>query len=671
MCGICGIINLTDDTPPDTDILLRMMGRLRHRGPDSSGFYRDKQVALGHNRLAIIDLQTGVQPLSNEDDSIWITFNGEIFNYIELTSELSSYGHVFKTKSDTEVIVHAYEQWGTSCFERFNGQWSLAIWDRNKNITILSRDRLGIRPLYYTISNNRLLFASEVKALFADKNIERCLDPSGFSEILTFWSPVAPRTVFKGIKELEPGHFAIVKNKNINTKAYWNIAFPDNGTESGLSQTDHADLFRKHLIDASKIRFTRSDVPVGAYLSGGIDSSITASIVSNYTEAPLRTFSIRFNDSEFDEGRYQKEIVGRLGSNHRDVAVSEEDIGRVFPDVVWHIERPVLRTAPVPLFLLSRLVRESGYKVVVTGEGADEVMAGYDIFREAIIRLFLARNPSSQKRSKIIAKLYPWMERAPSRAPAFADAFFSKGLDPSDPGFSHRPRWDTTSALKHILNPDFRAAAERTHVIEELFSRLPDSFYKWDLLRRAQWLEMVTLLSGYILSAQGDRMLMANSVEGRFPFLDCNLVDFASRLPSRHKLLALNEKHLVKVAFKDMIPNSILKRPKQPYRAPDAPSFFSGKDLGWIDEVTRPSRLENAGIFNPKAVAKVISKCRRVKGHKMSNTDNMRIVAILSTMLVHNHYIEKDGSGGRDMRPAEPITVIDLCSQPDGATRLH
>jgi asparagine synthase (glutamine-hydrolysing) len=295
----------------------------------------------------------------------------------------------------------------------------------------------------------------------------------------------------------------------------------------------------------------------------------------------------------------------------------------------------------------------------VTGEGADEVMGGYDIFREAKVRLFLTRDPASQKRSKILSKLYPWMERAPGKAPAFANAFFSRGLDPLDPGFSHRPRWDTTSSLKLFLNPDFRLEAEKTNVVEELLSKLPGSYDRWDPLCKAQWLEMVTLLSGYILSAQGDRMLMANSVEGRFPFLDCNLVNFANQLPPRHKLFALNEKHLLKVAFEDMIPDTILKRPKQPYRAPDAPSFFFACYLDWINEVTNESSLKNAGIFNPKAVFRFINKCLRVKGHKMSNTDNMRVVAILSTMLVHHHYIVNDGSNGKDQMPAEPIKVID------------
>jgi asparagine synthase (glutamine-hydrolysing) len=662
MCGICGIVNLGPEDPPDINVLTRMMGRLLHRGPDSSGYYRDRKVGLGHTRLAIIDLETGAQPLSNKDESIWISFNGEIFNYVEIAKELTGLGHVFQTKSDTEVIVHAYEQWGISCFERFNGQWALALWDKKENRVILSRDRLGIRPLYYTICDNRLLFASEIKALFAEGNVKRSFDPKGFSEIFTFWSPVAPRTAFDGIEELKPGHVAVVHDGKVNSRPFWRISFSQSDDASVLSEDESAHLLRNHLVDASKLRFTRSDVPVGAYLSGGIDSSISSSIISNYTEAPLKTFSIRFSDSEFDEGQYQREMVNKLGAEHRDIAVSHKDIGDVFPDVIWHAERPILRTAPAPLFLLSRLVRESGYKVVVTGEGADEVMAGYDIFREAKAREFMARNPLSDKRSRIVMKLYPWMKRSPGNIPAFASAFFGKSLDTSDPGLSHRPRWNTTSSLRLMLNPDFRREADKTNVVENLLSGVPDSFNKWDSLLKAQWLEMVTLLSGYILSAQGDRMLMANSVEGRFPFLDCKFVNFAGQLPPRYKLFSLNEKHLLKIAFKDMIPDSIINRPKQPYRAPDAASFFSGYDQnhGWIADVTSEAKIKSAGVFNPKAVRQLMQKCYKVKGHNMSNTDNMKVVSVLSTMLLHHHYIEKDGGGGEEREPPKPMKIIDM-----------
>ncbi|SPD72968.1 Asparagine synthetase [uncultured Desulfobacterium sp.] len=661
MCGICGIVNIKHSAPPETDTLNRMIGRLRHRGPDSSGYYRDSLVALGHARLSIIDLESGAQPLSNEDGSIWITFNGEIFNYVELASELRGYGHQFKTKSDTEVIVHAYEQWGTSCFSHFNGQWAIGLWDIRNRRVILSRDRLGIRPLYYTFIADRFLFASEIKALFADRKVAREFDPVGLSEIFTFWSPIAPRTVFKGVEELRPGHYAVIENGRIKSEPYWSIMFPQADNEDDISEEENASALRERLIESSRLRFTRSDVPVGAYLSGGIDSSITSAIVANYTEAPLKTFSIRFSDSEFDEGSYQQEMVKMLGAVHRDVIVTHEDIGNVFPDVIWHTERPILRTAPAPLFLLSKLVRESGYKVVVTGEGADEVLAGYDIFREAKVRLFLARDPGSKKRANIFLKLYPWMARNPGSAPAFARSFFGKGVDIHDPGISHRTRWDTSWAIRHLVNPELRSEMEQSKVADEFLLRLPDSHHNWDPLSRAQWLEMVSLLSGYILSAQGDRMLMANSVEGRFPFLDCNVVDFANHLPARHKLLGLDEKHLLKAAFRDLIPTSILNRPKQPYRAPDAASFFNVNRLEWVEDLLSVDSLKRAGIFIPDQVVRLIDKARRIKGLKMSNTDNMRIVAVLSTMLTYHHYIANDGRGKSNETPAGPVTVVDNC----------
>jgi asparagine synthase (glutamine-hydrolysing) len=353
-------------------------------------------------------------------------------------------------------------------------------------------------------------------------------------------------------------------------------------------------------------------------------------------------------------------MVARLGTLHRDVSVSTGDIGACFPTVVWHAEQPLLRTAPAPLYLLSKLVRESGYKVVVTGEGADEVLAGYDIYREAAVRRFWARDPTSSRREEIVARLYPWMVRNPAQAPAFAKAFFGRDLDLADPGLSHRPRWNSTRQVRLMLEPALRERVEGIDVAGELLARLPPEHSRWPDLARDQWLEMTTLLAGYILAAQGDRMLMANSVEGRFPFLDCELVAFANRLPARHKLLALDEKHLLKVACGDLLPDSIRTRPKQPYRAPDAGSFFAdGRALDWVDDLTSEARLRRAGVFNATAVERFVSKCRKTGGRQMSNTDNMRLVAVLSTMLLHDQFIEGDGRGAASERPPEPVTEID------------
>ena len=454
MCGICGIVSY--DGPPDLALLRRMMGRLGHRGPDGNGYYRDRRAALGHTRLAIIDTAGGAQPLCNEDGTVWVTFNGEIFNYVELSEELRHRGHTFRTASDTEVIVHAWEEWGEECFSRFNGQWAIALWDRRAERLVLSRDRLGVRPLFFTRRPAGLLFASEVKSLFADPSVERAFDPAGLDQTFTYWSPVAPRTVFRGIEQLEPGHYAVLDRDGFRKAPYWRITFPERGREPVQDARENAEALRERIIEATRLRFLRSDVPVGAYLSGGLDSSVTAAVIARYTDAPLHTFSLRFSDSEFDEGQYQKKMSAVLGTQHQDIVVSPSDIAAVFPEVIWHAETPILRAAPAPLFLLSKLVRDNGYKVVVTGEGADEVLAGYDLFREARVRLFWSRDPASAKRTRAAELLYPWMARSPGRMPAFARSFFGRHLDPADPALSHRPRWDSTSVIKSMLSGDMQ-----------------------------------------------------------------------------------------------------------------------------------------------------------------------------------------------------------------------
>lgn len=658
MCGICGVV--TTAGPPEVSLIRAMIGQLRHRGPDGSGYFRDRRAALGHARLAIIDTVGGAQPMANEDETIWISFNGEIFNYVELGQELRSLGHEFRTVSDTEVIIHAWEEWGEAAFDRFNGQWAFALWDLRAERLILCRDRLGVRPLYYAQTPDRFVFASEVKAIFADSSVPRALDPAGVDEVLTYWSTVAPRTAFSGVHQLRPGHFAVLDADGFRTQAYWSVDFPTPGDEPSRDLTANAEELRERLIEASRLRFLRSDVPVGAYLSGGIDSSVTAAVIARYTEAPLHTFSLRFSDSDYDEGSYQQQMAKLLGTEHRDVVVSPSDIADVFPEVVWHAESPILRSAPAPLFLLSRLVRESGYKVVVTGEGADEVLGGYDIYREARVRQFWARDPDSAIRSRAAELLYPWMTRSPGAAPAFARSFFGMHLDPSDPAMSHRPRWQSTAAVKSMLTSCWQQEAGLADPAR-LVTAMPEGSADWDPLSRAQWLEMTTLLPGYILASQGDRMLMANSVEGRFPFLDRDLVALANSLPAHHKLLALDEKHLLKRAFADMVPDSILHRAKQPYRSPDAASFFAGGHLSeWAADLTTPSALRAAGVFEPKVVANVLAKGMRTGGRNFSNTDNMRVLAVLSTQLLHHQFIADPIVG---QPPPEPVHIIDLVTQ--------
>ncbi len=638
MCGIAGMVNLTPGAAPAREPLERMLGMLRHRGPDEFGIYRDGCAGLAHARLSIIDLASGQQPLANEDENLWIVFNGEIFNYLELRAELIDLGHRFRTRSDTEVIVHAWEQWGEAALPRFNGQWALALWDRRQQRLTLSRDRLGIRPLYLAEHAGRLLFASEVKAIFAAApELPRAFDPVGLAETFTFWTAVAPTSVFAGVTELEPGHVRSYADGEIRDRAYW---APDYTPSFAGSIDDATAAVRAALDKATALRMLRADVPVGSYLSGGIDSSLIAALGYRAKGEGFHTYSLRFEDAEYDETEFQKLMVDRLGSEHHEVVVSRNHIAEVFPDVIYHGERPILRTAPAPLFLLSGLVRSVSMKVVLTGEGADEMFAGYDIFREGVVRRFWARQPDSKLRPRLLERLYPYLERSPVRQRAMAQAFFGRDLaNWRKPGFAHGTRWRTSAALLRLLAPEMRPAGD-TDVVTNLLGDLPSGFSSWTHLARDQYLEVRTLLSGYLLSSQGDRMLMGNSVEGRFPFLDHEVVDLANSLPDNYKLRVLDEKHILKRAAAELVPEPILVRKKQPYRAPDALAFVGTDRPDYIDDALGETAVAEAGVFTPGAVTRLWKKClANAERGQFSNSDNMALVGVLSTQLLHRQFI--------------------------------
>ena len=645
MCGIAGIVALTERAGrPTRDSLARMAGAIRHRGPDEFGIYCAPRAGLAHARLSIVDLSTGQQPLANEDGTLWVTFNGEIFNYVELRAELRALGHVFRTQSDTEVIVHAYEAWGEDAFAKFNGQFAIALWDEKAEALVLARDRLGVRPLYMCVHDGRLLFASEVKAIFVgDPTVPRALDPVGIDQTFTFWSVVPPQSVFAGIEELVPGHVRTYVHGDVRDRAFWTPTYPegDVGFFRG-SLTDATEAVESALEEATRLRMLRADVPVGCYLSGGLDSSLIAALARRATGAKFSTFSLRFEDTEYDETAFQREMAERLETDHHEVVVTRADIARVLPEVVFHAERPILRTAPAPLFLLSRLVRDSGIKVVLTGEGADEMFAGYDLFREAKVRHFWARQPDSRLRPKLLERLYPYLARSPTSQRAMARQFFGRDLaNAGSPGFSHDPRWRTTSALKRLFSTRTREALEGRDARSELLATLPEQFARFSPLAQAQYLEIRTLLSGYLLSSQGDRMLMANSVEGRFPFLDANVVALASTLPPHYLLKVLDEKHVLKRASAGLVPESILTRTKQPYRAPDALSFAGKGAPEWANQAMSEDAVSTVGVFDAKAVAQLWSKCRaRGDGGQFSNADNMAVIGVLSTQLLHAQLVE-------------------------------
>jgi asparagine synthase (glutamine-hydrolysing) len=653
MCGIAGIVALSAKSGVVPRLaLLRMANALFHRGPDESGIYRDDHAGLVHTRLSIIDLATGQQPMADEGDMSWIVFNGEVFNYIELRKELEALGHRFRTKSDTEVIVHAYRAWGNRAFERMDGQWAVAIWDSAARRLVLSRDRVGICPLHLCEHGGNLYFASEVKAIFAaNAEIPRAFDPTGIDQTFSFWTVVPPQGVFLGITELEPGHVRTYENGTVHDQVFWMPRFPEypggHGQFRGTLDDAVAEV-RHALNEATSLRMLRADVPVGSYLSGGLDSSLVAAMAHRLAGDRFQTFSLRFEDAEYDETEFQRMMVQQLGSQHHEVVVTRKDIASVFPEVIYHAERPILRTAPAPLFVLSKLVRDNGIKVVLTGEGADEMFAGYDLFREGKVRRFWGRQPSSRLRPRLLERLYPYLTRSPVSQQAMAKQFFGRDIaSHRSPGFAHGPRWRTTGSLKRLLSKEMQSALANRDVIDELIADLPDEFGRWHPLAQDQYLEIRTLLSGYLLSSQGDRMLMAHAVEGRFPFLDKDVISLANSLPASHKLRVLDEKHVVKRVADGLLPTDILARKKQPYRAPDALAFVAPDGPEYIDEVLSETALRDANVFDPLLVIQLVRKCRaRGRDGQFSNADNMALVGVLSTQLLHRQLIV--GSGAED-----------------------
>ena len=637
MCGIAGYFALTPRPLAPREVLERMVEAVRHRGPDAGGVYLDSRAALGHRRLSIIDLSGGAQPLSTADQRLWVTFNGEIFNYVELTEELAKRGRTFRTRSDTETILHAYAEYGPRCVESFNGDFAYAVWDRDRERLVMARDRMGVRPLYYTVHDGVLVFASEVKSLFSYPGVRAELDPLGLDQTFTFWSPIAPRTAFKGVFEVPPGHQLIAENGSFRVEPYWQLRFPRRNEQVAMTEADAGDRIEELLADATRIRM-RADVPVGAYLSGGFDSSATTALAQRHNEG-LRTFSLEFEVPELDESVYQRQLVEALGTDHSALRCMNGDIAAIFPQVIRHTERPVIRSAPAALFLLSRQVRDHGFKVVLTGEGADEVFGGYDIFKEALVRRFWARQPNSKWRPLLLRRLYPYMAGLQSQPVKYLQAFFGNGLaNRDDPLFSHLPRFALTRRISQFYSGDLRRTINGYDPLQELRDTLPADFASWHPLSRAQYLETGCLLPGYILSSQGDRVAMAHAVEGRFPFLDHRVVELGAALPARLKVQGLREKHVLRKQLGRHLPQTIVERPKQPYRAPDSESFVKDRN-GYVDALLAPDAIARAGYFEPRAVRRLVDKCRNPHG-AVSTGDNMAFVGILSTQLLHSTFIQ-------------------------------
>lgn len=658
MCGVAGIIDY-QGKKNGRDAIESMLRTIVYRGPDESGIYQSPFATLGNVRLSIIDLVSGQQPLSDPSERYWIVFNGEIFNYKELRKELEKEGLQFKTQSDTEVIVQLYSRMGNKCLSLLNGQFAFAIWDKIKEEIFIARDRVGIRPLFYSLNNGIFCFASEIKALFTQKSIVRKLRPESLSQIYTFWTSLTPYTAFDGIFELQPGHFLTFSRNGLKTFQYWRLEYK--GTEGYRENGDYIDEFNELFTSAVRLRL-RADVEVAAYLSGGIDSGTTVAYIKDIEPGILNTFSIGFKEKDFDESRYQDEAVRYFNTNHKSISCSSESIAEHFPKVVWHSEIPLTRTAPTPMMILSSLVRDNNIKVVITGEGSDEILAGYDIFREAAIRRFWATQPDSAIRPLLLKKIYPDIPHLRNASPAILRMFFGFKLkDTDDPLYSHLLRWNNSNHIRKHISAAVQEELKGYSPLEELKGNLPSDFVSWDPLSKSQWLETSIFMSGYLLSSQGDRMAMANSVEGRYPFLDYRIIEFCSRLPSKLKLNGLNEKYLLKRLMNGRLPESILKRPKQPYRAPISSVFLSKNAPDYVKFMLSESYTKNTGIFEYSSIAGLLSRIE--KTGVASEVDNMSLTAVISTHLLYYQFIENNNEefGGRELRG---MRVIEDYPQP-------
>ncbi len=664
MCGIAGILNGPGEQPVSFDVLRRMAAMLRHRGPDGYGMYRDQRIGLAHTRLSIIDLTAGDQPIHNEDENVWVTYNGEIFNYRELRKTLEERGHRFYTRSDTEVIVHCYEEYGEAAWRMFNGQFALALWDRKARKLWLVRDRVGIVPLYYCLSDGRLLFASEAKALFASGYLQPGFNAAGLVEVFSRWAASAPRTVFRGVQNVEPGT-SIVFNEGLQARSvrYWQADFSEAPGSERLTLDEAVEGLDEHLRRSIRLRL-RADVPVGAYLSGGLDSSVIAQLARNADSSPLQTFAVRFRDPAFDETVEQRRMAALLGTRHHEILCGEDELRDALPDVVWHCESPLLRTAPTPLYLLSSLVRQNQMKVVLTGEGADELLAGYDIFKEDKVRRFWARQPESTWRPRLFSRLYHYVGEGRHQQTRLWQHFFRKALEPRDhPFYSHMVRWQNTGWATLLLAPELVGKVDPFRIEADLEASMPPGWRTWSPLGRAQMTEVTTFMSAYLLSSQGDRVAMGHSVEARYPFLDPELVDFCARLPARLKLRGLRDKVTLRALARRDLPREIWDRPKQPYRAPMTRAFFGNRTPAYVDDLLSPQALKRLGLVNSGAVSKLVLKARRRDGHLSSEREEMALVGVLTLQLLGHFYLEsfceRATAAHRELEGVPPSIFVD------------
>ncbi len=579
LCGICGVFRIRGDEGVSPDVIDAMTQMLAHRGPDDCGRFVEDGIGLGFRRLSIIDLLTGNQPLTNEDHSLFLVCNGEIFNYRPLREDLISKGHSFRTRTDVEVLIHLYEEYGDGFLDKVNGQFAFVLFDKTRKRLFAARDQFGVAPLFYTVVGKRFIFASEIKAILAHPGVERRVDLTGLDQVLSLPGLVSPRTMFAGIASLPPGHFMVVDERGVETAAYWDLTFPpaDLACE-GRPESAYREELEHRLVESVRSRL-QADVPVGAYLSGGLDSSLVTGIMTANVSGQVQTFSIAFGDRVIDERAYQRLVAGELGSCHHEVELGLDGIESRMRTVVWHAECPVKETYNTASLVLSAAARAHGVPVVLSGEGADELFAGYIGYRyDAFRRQRNASTPIDANEAELRRRL--WGDET---------VFYEKDLAKIE------------ADKLAIYSPALRAQYGSFD-----FTTLPlvdhSKLRNVHPLNQRSYLDMKLRLGDHLVGDHGDRMLLANGVEGRYPFLDVELAELACRMPPDLKLRGYQEKYILKEVARKYVLQSIIEREKYGFNAPGSP-YLLQSGVEWVEDLLAPETIRRQGYFDPDVVA--------------------------------------------------------------------
>ncbi len=632
MCGIAGFVSTTTLDSGARERALRMRDVITHRGPDDAGLYLDARAALAHRRLSIVDLKTGQQPLANEDGSIWVVFNGEIYNHADIRRDLRSRGHRYHTASDTESIVHAYEEWGDECVQRFRGMFAFAVWDTRRQRLLLVRDRLGVKPLYWARQGDTLLFGSEIKALLASGWIEPEARLAALPALLGTRTTPGSETFFKSIHKLEPGCRLVFERGHLRHSQYWDVP---TGRSPRIADTrEVVGRFRDLFTESVKLRLM-SDVPLGVFLSGGLDSSAIAATMAALVGRPIETFSVAFKERAFSELTYAHEVATAIGAHAHDIVIDDRDFFGALPALVWHEDEPIAHPSSVPLYFVSALAKRH-VTVVLTGEGSDELLAGYGRYSRIMWnwragRLYDTAVPGGV-RSAIAERIVP---KLPPRLARFAGrSFLGADRTPESMVF------DSFASVRlceqqALLSDELKAAAtaERAYAGSRSYFTRPPS--NTTLLDRLLYADMKTYLVELLMKQ--DQMSMAASIESRVPFLDHELVEFAVRLPDSWKLSGLTTKRVLREAMKAVLPPSILRRPKMGFPVPLG-SWLRG---GWnavASDVLLDTRSRQRGVIDPAGVEALL---RDHAAGRVNGAD--RIWSLLNLELWFRTFIDKQG----------------------------